>query len=589
MKRFHRTFLTIVFVFSIIGMAATPALAENSPPELSVDAATVNVLEGQLARNDGAVSDPNDDPVSLSASVGDVVDNEDGTWEWSYATTDDSQTVTITANDGNGGVTTVDFELVVLPLYVIIDDTTGGDCSLIGTWTTEPGVFGAEDIDMCTLTQDVNGMVLIEDSTGVSLNGNGHSITTGGLNPAVVVFDSSGIILQNLDVSGSEKGIHIVVSAGVFVFNSLIHDNSEGISIEDSGIVFVTNSLIHDNSVGISTYNSGALFVFNNTIVNNTNAGIYNLHPVFVDVMGGVGMIVYNNIVASNGDGGIVVEDDPDELTMLAHNDVWDHTDDYWGCEPGLNDISQDPMFVDPGEGNYRLEADSPVIDAGWDPIGFGQLFPTDLDGNPRVVDGDCDGTATEDMGAYEYIPSNCPPVLSVDAATVNVLEGQLAQNGDAVSDPNDDSVSLSASVGDVVNNGDGTWSWSYSTTGPDDSQTVTITADDGNGGVTTVDFELVVQTTAGATDATDALMDDVQALADSGVLKPNQANGLLNPLNNAIRSLDKGLLDAACNQLQDFADEVAQKIVDGALTEEQAQPLFDAVYNIMASIGCGA
>ncbi len=32
----------------------------------------------------------------------------------------------------------------------------------------------------------------------------------------------------------------------------------------------------------------------------------------------------------------------------------------------------------------------------------------TDLDGLPRIVDGDWDGTATVDMGAYEYQPP-CP------------------------------------------------------------------------------------------------------------------------------------------------------------------------------------
>jgi hypothetical protein len=51
-----------------------------------------------------------------------------------------------------------------------------------------------------------------------------------------------------------------------------------------------------------------------------------------------------------------------------------------------------------------------------------------------------------------------------------------------------------------VVNNGDGTWSWSFLTSdGPVQSQTVTITGDDGQGGVSTTTFSLVVNNVAPA------------------------------------------------------------------------------------------
>jgi hypothetical protein len=61
--------------------------------------------------------------------------------------------------------------------------------------------------------------------------------------------------------------------------------------------------------------------------------------------------------------------------------------------------------------------------------------------------------------------------------------------------------VTLSASVGTVLksgNNASGSWSWSFDTTdGTDESQTVTITADDGNGGVTQTSFSLTVNNVA--------------------------------------------------------------------------------------------
>jgi hypothetical protein len=76
------------------------------------------------------------------------------------------------------------------------------------------------------------------------------------------------------------------------------------------------------------------------------------------------------------------------------------------------------------------------------------------------------------------------------------VDEGQTASNSGAVSDPDGNPVTLSASVGSVTNNGDGTWSWS-NTPGSTGGQIVTITADDGNGGASETTFELTVNNVA--------------------------------------------------------------------------------------------
>jgi hypothetical protein len=100
------------------------------------------------------------------------------------------------------------------------------------------------------------------------------------------------------------------------------------------------------------------------------------------------------------------------------------------------------------------------------------------------------------------FAPNN-PPVLTVDQSNVTVDEGQTAFNSGTVSDPDGDTVALAASIGSVTDNGDGTWSWSFTTSdGPAESQTVVITGDDGNGGVTTVDFVLTVNNVAPSVDA---------------------------------------------------------------------------------------
>ena len=66
---------------------------------------------------------------------------------------------------------------------------------------------------------------------------------------------------------------------------------------------------------------------------------------------------------------------------------------------------------MDDDYGDLHLGSGSPAIDTG---TNSAISLPTDLDGNPRIVDGDGDGHATVDMGAYEY---NCPAgsILYVD------------------------------------------------------------------------------------------------------------------------------------------------------------------------------
>jgi hypothetical protein len=60
--------------------------------------------------------------------------------------------------------------------------------------------------------------------------------------------------------------------------------------------------------------------------------------------------------------------------------------------------FDDNPLFVAPGAGNCRLLTGSPCVDAGADIPGLA----TDLDGIHRPLDGNNDGLAKWDMGAYE-------------------------------------------------------------------------------------------------------------------------------------------------------------------------------------------
>jgi hypothetical protein len=68
-----------------------------------------------------------------------------------------------------------------------------------------------------------------------------------------------------------------------------------------------------------------------------------------------------------------------------------------------------DPRFVNAAAGDFRLRPDSPCIDAGTNLAG---LVSTDILGLPRPMDGNGDGLARFDIGAYEFNPYRFEPTL---------------------------------------------------------------------------------------------------------------------------------------------------------------------------------
>ncbi len=66
----------------------------------------------------------------------------------------------------------------------------------------------------------------------------------------------------------------------------------------------------------------------------------------------------------------------------------------------GTGNITNEPAFVNAAAGDYKLRAGSPCIDTG---TNLSASITNDLDGRPRPLDGNGDGQAAFDMGAYEY------------------------------------------------------------------------------------------------------------------------------------------------------------------------------------------
>jgi uncharacterized repeat protein (TIGR01451 family) len=183
-----------------------------------------------------------------------------------------------------------------------------------------------------------------------------------------------------------------------------------GIFIMGTMAPTIQNNIIYNNSGisggGISTY-FGAPIIQNNLIIANAaehGGGINNFagKPVIVN------NIVINNYSRFEGGG---IDNEAGE-PFLDYNDVWHNTVwDYDGIEPGLHDISTDPVFIDAAYRDYHLAAGSPCIDAG----SPDQYSEADFEGEHRPMG------PVSDIGVDEvrnfYLEKTVTPVETIPGA----------------------------------------------------------------------------------------------------------------------------------------------------------------------------
>ena len=482
-------------------------VSENSPPDVAADNPSVTVDEGQGAANTGTFSDAGDEVV-ISASIGSVsqTGTESGTWSWSLGTTDgpgESQTVTITATDSADATSTTTFELVVNN----VAPTVAADVATVtvdeGQAAANTGTFNDVGADDVTITASIGSI-----SQGAGNSGTwGWSFgTTDGPDESqtvtVTATDGDGalttttfeLVVENVapDVAAD--------SAAVTVDEGDTANNSGTFADAGDDIVSVTASvgtLVQAGTQsGTWTWSLGTTDGPDDsqtvTITATDSDGATNTttFDLFVD-----------NVTPDVSTGLDVTIDEGD--TFMAPGSFTDPGDDTW------------TGTVDYGDGAGPL----PVVLNPDKSFALSHTYTQDGIYTVTSAVTDSDGAT----GMYSIIVTvlNVAPLVSPDVASVVVDEGLTASNTGTFADVGDDVVTISASVGTVVQTGtqSGTWSWSYGTTdGPDQSNLVAITATDSSGGVGRTTFELVVNNVAPAVDAgPDGVIDEGDTFVSAG------------------------------------------------------------------------
>ncbi len=203
------------------------------------------------------------------------------------------------------------------------------------------------------------------------------------------------IITANATHTYSGAGVRCETASNAAVFNCLIAGN---VAVEDGG--------------GVSCYNSCP------TLVNcaiRANSGVqgggvhcdYYSSPELANcTVAGNTAETGGGLAARNGSTPVLTScllwgDAPQEIHLDSAEATlsWCDVQGGWAGEGNLD---ADPLFVDASAGDLRLAGGSPCIDAG-DPACAPAPGAVDLDARLRLWDGDEDGSAVVDVGAYEY------------------------------------------------------------------------------------------------------------------------------------------------------------------------------------------
>ena len=318
--------------------------------------------------------------------------------------------------DGNGGGIYARNSFIEIRNSVISNNMAVGDGAGIWLENYESNHFSRLiNVAVCENKADNNaGGIYLHRGNGLIdgciISNNSAAVQCAGvmLTAPRTAGHSRSIILNSIIIGNTGNGYGAVRSSSAIISNCFV----------------IRNVSTNNNGLGAGIYAGDATELYNCLVAGNTNS-----HDMD---RGGAGMHFYqmtgkihNCTIAGN-------------TTQTSGGGIWfsdDYTNEFLNCiifgntagnsgtedigwrtgrgsvtnnfarscsaialKPDSDNISADPLFADPGNGNFRLQAGSPCVNAGlnreW------MTDAVDLDGRPRLDR----FTRLVDMGCYEYV-----------------------------------------------------------------------------------------------------------------------------------------------------------------------------------------
>ena len=302
---------------------------------------------------------------------------------------------------------------------------------------------------------------------GVDLTGTARNIkvTTVFHGTSVVLHKGATLADSNIDGGTSDIPSVSIVGADARVTRTTIANNTSAVGAQSAGSGTVTRSRLVGGGASAS---GGVLRVTDSTIepgasgfltgLAASSGGTLTAQHVTVDGRGGSNTTGATALASSatdtstvNIESSVLANVDTSLERFNSGSGVTRISVDHSSFDPakisdastpgsithGPGNVNVAAGFVDSANGDYRLRADSALIDAG-DPAPEDGLHSVDLAGNARVFDGTGDGIAVPDIGALEFSGSAPTAVVNGPASAKAGAAVTFSADGSSDPDPGD-------------------------------------------------------------------------------------------------------------------------------------------------------
>ena len=223
---------------------------------------------------------------------------------------------------------------------------------------------------------------------------------------------SSHIVLADNRIEGNQASAH----GGGAVLR-------EALSATLTGNLIVLNEAGADGG-GVFLFSIGDVLVVSNTTAKNVaDSEGGGFHVRFATDLGIYNTLFYSDDAGAYSGGDHVYATNVHNLQRSVHN----RGDGTWArcyqCLKSEGWTTAEPNFVDEQLGDYRLSADSPLLDAGRNTAPGMPVY--DHDGAPRIHNG------VTDIGAFEYPGPNAAPSIAATPAALDFGAVSANQNAE--------------------------------------------------------------------------------------------------------------------------------------------------------------